>query len=60
MRLIIRGIDMETMRLGTYVNGNTIVVMYTDGTKIRYVRTGEEPAPEYPESIDLKITNMRD
>ena len=45
-------------RLGTYVNGNTIVVMYTDGTKIRYVRTGEKPAPEYPESIDLKITNM--
>lgn len=44
-------------RLGTYVNGNTIVVMYTDGTKIRYVRTGEKPAPEYPESIDLKITN---
>lgn len=48
---------METMRLGTYVNGNTIVVMYTDGTKIRYVRTGEKPAPEYPESIDLKLTN---
>jgi len=48
---------METMRLGTYVNGNTIVVMYTDGTKIRYVRTGQKPAPEYPESIDLKLTN---
>ena len=48
---------METMRLGTYVNGNTIVVMYTDGTKIRYVRTGEKPAPEYPESIDIKLTN---
>lgn len=51
---------METMRLGTYVNGNTIVVMYTDGTKIRYVRTGEKPVPEYPESIDLKTTNMCD
>ena len=51
---------METMRLGTYVNGNTIVVMYTDGTKIRYVRTGEKPAPEYPESIDIKTTNMCD
>lgn len=51
---------MEIMRLGTYVNGNTIVVMYTDGTKIRYVRTGEKPAPEYPESIDIKTTNMCD
>lgn len=51
---------METMRLGTYVNGNTIVVMYTDGTKIRYVRAGEKPAPEYPESIDIKTTNMCD
>ena len=48
---------METMRLGTYVNGYTIVVLYTDGTKIRYVKTGEKPAPEHPESIDLKITN---
>lgn len=47
-------------RFGTYVNGNTIVVMYTDGTKIRYVRTGEKPAPEYPESIDIKTTNMCD
>lgn len=51
---------MEIKRLGTYVNGNTIVVMYTDGTKIRYVRTGEKPAPEYPESIDIKTTNMCD
>lgn len=46
--------------LGTYVNGNTIVAMYDDGTKVRYTKTGEKPAPEYPESIDLKITNMCD
>ena len=46
--------------LGTYVNGNTIVVMRKDGTKERYVKDGEKPAPEFPESIDLKITNCCD
>ena len=43
--------------LGTYINGNTIVVMRKDGTKERYIKDGEKPAPEFPESIDLKITN---
>ena len=47
-------------KIGSYVNGNTIVVMYDDGTKERYVRDGEKPSPEFPESIDLKITNMCD
>ena len=51
---------MSSKILGTYVNGNTIVVMYKDGTKVRYVRDGEEAAPEFPESIDLKITNRCD
>lgn len=46
--------------LGTYVNGNTVVVMYDDGTKVRYIKDGETPAPEYPESMDLKITNCCD
>lgn len=46
--------------LGTYVNGNTIVAMYDDGTKVRYIKDGETPAPEYPESMDLKITNCCD
>lgn len=46
--------------LGTYVNGNTIVAMYDDGTKVRYTKDGELPAPEYPESMDLKITNRCD
>lgn len=46
--------------LGTYVNGNTIVAMYDDGTKVRYTKDGETPAPEYPESMDLKITNCCD
>ena len=51
---------MERTQLGTYVNGNTIVAMYSDGTKERYVKDGEVPAPEFPESMDLKITNCCD
>ena len=46
--------------LGTYLNGNTIVAIYDDGTKERYLRDGETPAPEFPESMDLKITNRCD
>lgn len=46
--------------LGTYVNGNAIVAMYDDGTKVRYTKDGESPSPEYPESMDLKITNRCD
>jgi hypothetical protein len=34
--------------------------MYDDGTKVRYIKDGESPAPEYPESIDMKITNCCD
>lgn len=48
---------MMSKFLGTYVNGNTIVAMYDDGTKERYIKDGEKAAPEFPESIDLKITN---
>lgn len=47
-------------RIGTYVNGNTIVAIYDDGTKKRYIRENETPEPEFPESIDLKITNACD
>ena len=46
--------------LGTYVNGNTIVAIFNDGTKIRYIRDGEKAASEFPESMDLKITNRCD
>lgn len=48
---------MNETILGTYVNGNTIVVMYKNGTKVRYVKDGEKPSPNFPESMDLKITN---
>ena len=48
---------MNANILGTYVNGNTIVAMYKNGTKVRYIKYGEKPAPKFPESMDLKITN---
>ena len=47
-------------KIGSYVNGNTVVVIYDDGTKARYTKAGENPLPEFPESMDLKITNRCD
>jgi hypothetical protein len=42
-------------KLFWYKNGNCDVTIYKDGTKVReYEGT---PLPEFPESIDLKITN---
>jgi hypothetical protein len=41
--------------LHRYKNGNYNVILYDDGTKIRI--GNEEFVPEFPESIDLKITN---
>lgn len=35
-------------------NGNYVVIILDDGTKIRL---SDNPIPEYPESIDVKITN---
>lgn len=46
--------------IGSYVNGNTIVSIYDDGTKARYFKDGETLCPEFPESMDLKITNCCD
>ena len=47
-------------KIGTYVNGNTIVEIYDDGSKIRHIKDGEIATPEFPESMDLKITNCCD
>lgn len=44
--------------INQYVNGNTRVTIYEDGTKVREFRG--EPKPIAPESIDLKITNYCD
>ena len=45
------------MRLiGSYTNGNYKVFMYDDGTKVR-LNDENEFVPEFPESIDMKISN---
>lgn len=44
--------------LHSYQNGNCHVQIFMDGTKTRTWSDGETPSPEWPESIDLKITNM--
>lgn len=42
--------------LGTYENGNYIVQIYDNGTKVR-VNLEDKLIPEFPESIDMKISN---
>ena len=42
--------------LGEYTNGNTHVRIFDDGTKIRETKE-DKFIPEFPECIDLKITN---
>ncbi len=44
--------------LAKYQNGNTVVSIYEDGTKIREYE--DYPVPFFPESIDIKITNYCD
>lgn len=39
-----------------YMNGNCLVKIYSDGTKVR--SCDGEPHPVWPESIDLKITDQ--
>jgi len=45
--------------LFAYLNGNYLVEIYNDGTKIRYLNY-DHYQPLFPESIDLKITNFCD
>ena len=44
------------MLLGEYKNGNYQVSIFSDGTKIRETE-GDSFVPDFPESMDLKITN---
>jgi len=44
--------------ISAYQNGNTFVTLYGDGTKTREYEG--VPVPEFPESIDVKITNRCD
>lgn len=45
--------------IGAYTNGNYKVIMGSEGTKIRY-NDANYFAPEFPESIDCKISNRCD
>lgn len=49
---------MDLIKLFEYVNGNYKVEILSDGTKIRTYNGN--PIPEFPESIDIKITNFCD
>lgn len=44
--------------LAEYANGNCRVTLFADGTKVR--EWHGDPAPEFPESIDLKVTDYCD
>lgn len=46
--------------LNRYKNGNTVVSIFDDGTKVRSVPDTGEAIADFPESIDLKITNYCD
>lgn len=45
-------------RGAAYRNGNVLVRICEDGTKYRFTPEGSVAAPEFPESIDLKITGF--
>lgn len=46
--------------LATYKNGNYTVTIYDDGSKVRNIPDSVVAQPDYPESIDVKITNYCD
>lgn len=43
-----------------YKNGNTSVTIYNDGTKVREIPDDVNAILDFPESIDIKITNYCD
>ena len=48
--------EKEKRILGKYQNGNYEVLLFTDGSKIRYMEEFKEFKPEFPESIDVNFT----
>ena len=46
----------EPKILHSYINGNTTVTIYDDGTKVRETED-DDFLPVFPENIDVKITN---
>lgn len=59
---MIKIVDTSPKLLGEYNNGNYKVSIYEDGTKIRetFDENATEFIPEYPECMDVKITNRCD
>ncbi len=51
---------MNNKILSKYNNGNTVVTIFEDGTKIREFEDGVKPFSNFPESIDIKLTNKCD
>lgn len=49
-------VDKGVKELGRYKNGNYTVIMYNDGTKIRYTEE-DEYKPQFAECMDVNITN---
>ena len=43
-------------KISEYINGNTLVTLYNDGTKIMFTKDNEFDL-EFPTNIDVKITN---
>jgi hypothetical protein len=43
--------------LNRYLNGNVTVTLFDNGTKIQEWDDNEQPNPEYPNSMDIKITD---
>ena len=46
--------------LNRYKNGNITVTLFDNGTKIQEWDDNEQPNPNYPNSMDIKITNYCD
>ena len=45
--------------LNKYLNGNVTVTLFDNGTKIQEWDDNEGVHPDYPNSMDIKITNYR-
>lgn len=56
---MIKIIDKTKSKIKEYINGNYKVTIYSDGTKVREVNDTIF-IPNFPESIDIKITNYCD
>ena len=46
--------------LNKYLNGNVTVTLFDNGTKIQEWDDNEQPNPDYPNSMDIKITDYCD